>query len=152
MSESIKYFEHGPDTLGRNAAGAWRTPTNRLETARKTRYGSAKTICVSKANSMTARIYRPAPNAMQSGRGKSKDWVLVHEPAAAREIDPLMGYTSTTDTQAQIKLSFETLDEAKAYAERNGIPYQVMPDHKPTVKRNSYSDNFRSDRKTPWTH
>ena len=101
---------------------------------------------------MTARIYRPAPNAMQSGRGKSKEWVLVHEPASAREIEPLMGYTSPADTQAQVRLTFETLEEAEAYAHRNGIAYQVMPEHKATVKRNSYSDNFRADRKTPWTH
>lgn len=62
---------------------------------------------------MTARIYRPAPSAMQSGRGKSKQWVLVHEPASAREIEPLMGYTATTDTQVQVRLNFETLEEAE---------------------------------------
>jgi hypothetical protein len=101
---------------------------------------------------MTARIFRPAPNAMQAGRGNSRDWVLVHEPAAPREIEPLMGYTSTTDTRAQIRLSFDTLEEAEAYAQRNGIPYTVQPPQGTTPKRNSYSDNFRSDRKTPWTH
>jgi hypothetical protein len=101
---------------------------------------------------MTARIYRPAPNAMQSGKGTSKSWVLVHEPASAREIEPLMGYTSTTDTQVQVKLSFDTLEEAEAYARANGIPYSVQQPHTPTPKRSSYPDNFRSDRKTPWTH
>ena len=101
---------------------------------------------------MTARIYRPAPNAMQSGRGKSKDWVLVHEQATAREIEPLMGYTSSGDTKTQIRLTFDTLEEAESYAQRNGIAYQVLPEHRATPKRTSYSDNFRSDRKTPWTH
>ena len=101
---------------------------------------------------MTARIYRPSPNAMQSGRGKSKDWVLVHEPAAPRGIEPLMGYTSTTDTRAQVRLTFETLDEAESYARANGIPYTVQPPHTPVPKRSNYSDNFRADRKTPWTH
>ena len=101
---------------------------------------------------MTARIFRPAPNAMQSGRGKSKEWILVHEPAAPREIEPLMGYTSTTDTQAQVRLSFATLEEAEAYARSNGIPYVVQPAHASTPKRTNYSDNFRFDRKTPWTH
>lgn len=100
----------------------------------------------------TARIFRPAPNAMQSGRGKSKDWVLDYGPQSARGIDPLMGYTSTTDTQTQVRLSFDTLEEAEAYARANGIPYVVLPPHTPTPKRNSYSDNFRFDRKTPWTH
>jgi hypothetical protein len=101
---------------------------------------------------MTARIFRPAPNAMQSGRGNSKAWVLEHEPASAREIEPLMGYTSSSDTQTQVRLSFETLEEAEAYARANGIPFTVQPSHIPTPKRTSYPDNFRFDRKTPWTH
>ncbi|WP_297103700.1 ETC complex I subunit [uncultured Devosia sp.] len=101
---------------------------------------------------MTARIYRPARNAMQSGKGKSKQWVLVHEPAVPRSIDPLMGYTSSSDMNQQVRLSFDTLEAAEAYAQRNGIPYSVQPAHEPTPKRVSYPDNFRADRKTPWTH
>ena len=101
---------------------------------------------------MTARIYRPSPNAMQSGRGKSKDWVLVHEPASPRGIEPLMGYTASADTQSQVRLSFDTLEDAEGYARNNGIPYSVQPAHSSTPKRTSYSDNFRADRKTPWTH
>jgi hypothetical protein len=101
---------------------------------------------------MTARIFRPAPNAMQSGRGKSKQWVLVHEPASAREIEPLMGYTASDDTQSQVRLTFDTLEEAESYARSNGIPYSVQPAHSTVPRRNSYSDNFRYDRKTPWTH
>jgi hypothetical protein len=89
---------------------------------------------------------------MQSGRGKSKDWVLVHEPATAREIEPLMGYTSSSDTQTQVRLTFATLEEAEAYARNSGIPYTIQPAHTSTPKRSNYSDNFRSDRKTPWTH
>ena len=101
---------------------------------------------------MTARIYRPTPNAMQSGRGKSKQWVLVHEQASAREIDPLMGYTASTDTNQQVRLSFDTQEAAEAYAQRNGIAYSVQPAHDAIPKRQSYPDNFRADRKTPWTH
>jgi len=101
---------------------------------------------------MTARIYRPAPNAMQSGRGNSKDWVLVFEPESPREIEPLMGYTSSGDTQAQVRLTFDTLEEAEAYARANGIPYSVQTPHVSRPKRSSYPDNFRSDRKFPWTH
>ena len=101
---------------------------------------------------MTARIYRPARNAMQSGKGKTKQWVLVHEATSPRSIDPLMGYTSSSDMTQQIRLSFPTLEDAEAYAQRNGIPYTVQPAHEPTPKRVSYPDNFRADRKTPWTH
>ena len=101
---------------------------------------------------MTARIYRPAPNAMQSGRGNSRQWLLVHEAASPREIEPLMGYTSSRDTRAQVRLSFDTLEEAEAYAQREGLAYSVQPAHGSTPKRSSYPDNFRFDRKTPWTH
>jgi len=101
---------------------------------------------------MTARIFRPAPNAMQSGEGNSKRWMLVFAPASAREIEPLMGYTSSTDTETQVKLFFDTVDEAEAYAQRQGIPYRVQEPHSTTPKRTVYSDNFRFDRKTPWTH
>lgn len=101
---------------------------------------------------MTARIYRPAPNAMQSGKGKSKQWILVFESEVPRTIEPLMGYTSSTDMRQQVRLSFATLEAAEAYAQRNGIAYAVQPVHVPTPKRVSYPDNFRSDRKTPWTH
>lgn len=101
---------------------------------------------------MAARIYRPSPNAMQSGKGKSKQWVLVFEPAAPREIEPLMGYTASSDTRAQVRLAFDTLEAAEAYCQREGIPYSVQPVHDKAVQRTAYSDNFRYDRKTPWTH
>jgi hypothetical protein len=101
---------------------------------------------------MTARIFRPAPNAMQSGEGNSKRWMLVQEASSPREIDPLMGYTSSRDTETQIRLYFDTLAEAEAYARDAGIPYRVQQPHTPPAQRASYPDNFRSDRKTPWTH
>ncbi len=101
---------------------------------------------------MAARIYRPAPNAMQAGRGNSKQWVLEHEPSAPRAIEPLMGYTASADTRTQVRLYFDTLEDAEAYAQRNGIAYTVQPEQRPAPKRNHYADNFRSDRKFPWTH
>lgn len=101
---------------------------------------------------MTARIYRPSPNAMQSGKGKTKQWVLVHEQAERRSIEPLMGYTSSGDTRTQVRLAFDTLEAAEAYARREGIPYVVHPAHGRTVQRSVYPDNFRHDRKFPWTH
>lgn len=101
---------------------------------------------------MVARIYRPAPNAMQSGRGKSREWVLVYEPSIPRTIEPLMGYTSSSDMKRQIVLRFPTLEEAESYARREGIAYRVQPAQEATIKKVSYPDNFRFDRKTPWTH
>ena len=101
---------------------------------------------------MTARIYRPSKNAMQSGRGKSKSWILVFEPESARSIDPLMGYTSSTDMNAHVKLTFDSLEEAEHFAQRKGLEYVVQTAHVSTPKKVAYSDNFRNDRKVPWTH
>ncbi|MGO8740561.1 ETC complex I subunit [Rhodoblastus sp.] len=101
---------------------------------------------------MTARIYRPAKNATQSGMGKTRLWRLEFMPESARSVDPLMGWTSSSDMKSQIKLDFETREEAVAYAERNGLPYRVEEPKEVARRTLSYSDNFRSNRATPWTH
>jgi len=101
---------------------------------------------------MTARIFSPARTAMQSGQAKTGNWVLEYEPEKPRKIDPLMGYTTSGDMKSQIRLSFDTKEEAVAYAERNAIPYRVEEPKEPKRRQISYSDNFRYDRKTPWTH
>ncbi|TCT02675.1 ETC complex I subunit [Aquabacter spiritensis] len=101
---------------------------------------------------MVARIYRPARNAMQSGVGKTKHWVLEYEPERPRSIEPLMGYTSSSDMRSQVHLRFETKDEAIAYAERQGIPYQVFEPHDPARRKIAYSDNFTFRRTGQWTH
>ncbi|MGQ3673107.1 ETC complex I subunit [Xanthobacter sp. TB0136] len=101
---------------------------------------------------MVARIYKPSRNAMQSGIAKTKHWVLEFEPEKARQVEPLMGYTSTTDARSQIHLTFETKEEAVAYAERENIPYRVYEPHEPKRARIAYSDNFTFNRMGQWTH
>ena len=101
---------------------------------------------------MLARIYQPAKTAMQSGKARTRKWVLEYEPAAPREIEPLMGWTASSDMLSQVTLEFDSSDEAVAYAEKRGIAYQIFEPHKPAPKAKSYSDNFRFDRKIPWTH
>ena len=101
---------------------------------------------------MAARIYKPAKTAMQSGSAKTKDWVLDYEPEQPRAVEPLMGWTSSGDMRQQLRLRFATKEEAIAYAEREGIPYQVSDPHDPVAKPMSYSDNFKYNRSEPWTH
>ncbi|MGN6146331.1 MAG: ETC complex I subunit [Mesorhizobium sp.] len=101
---------------------------------------------------MSARIFSPAKTAMQSGKAKTGYWVLEFDPAQPRKIDPLMGYTSSGDMRSQIRLSFPTREEAVAYAEREKIPYRLEEPKEAMRRQISYSDNFRYDRRTPWTH
>jgi hypothetical protein len=74
---------------------------------------------------MTARIYKPAKTAMQSGTG---------------------------DMRQQVHLRFDTLDEATAYCERHGIAYQIFHSTPPARRVMSYADNFAFNRRDPWTH
>jgi hypothetical protein len=101
---------------------------------------------------MFARIYMPARNAMQSGRAKKEDWILEYEPATPREIDPLMGWTSSNDTLSQVRLFFETKDEAIEYAQQNGIPFRVFEPNPRGLVKKSYADNFKYGRIGSWTH
>ena len=102
---------------------------------------------------MLARIFRPAKTAMQSGKGKTQDWVLEFEPTDARHPDPLMGWTQTRDTESsQVRLSFETREEAVRYADQHGIAFQIAEPKTPKRIIKAYADNFAFGRKTPWTH
>lgn len=103
---------------------------------------------------MRVRIFQPARNAMQSGTARSKGWVLEFPSADTREIDPLMGWTSSDDTQSQVRLRFETRKQAEDYARDHDLEYDVQEPHKRTanVRPRGYGENFATDRRMPWTH
>lgn len=103
---------------------------------------------------MRARIYKPARNAMQSGVAKTKLWVLDFAPASARAVDPLMGWTSSSDTQSQVRLRFESKEAALEYAREKGIDADVFEPktRKANIRPGGYGDNFATGRRTVWTH
>ncbi len=102
---------------------------------------------------MTARIFKPAKTAMQSGSGRTKDWVLEHEPASDREIDPLMGWTSSRDTQAQVKLQLRHERRGDRLRRADGPRLHACSSRRPrrAVKK-SYAENFKFGRIGSWTH
>jgi len=93
-----------------------------------------------------ARIYQPAKTAMQSGRARTRKWVLEYLPATARHPDPLMGWSSARDTLNEVHMRFPTLDEAVAFAQKHGIEFDVIKPREPRLRPKSYSDNFRWQR------
>lgn len=103
---------------------------------------------------MRARIFRPARNAMTSGMAKTRKWVLEFAPSEAREVDPLMGWTSSSDTQSQVRLRFDSMEAALDYATEHGIDAQVVEPHprRLNIRPRGYGENFASERRGPWTH
>lgn len=101
---------------------------------------------------MQVRIYREPKNAMQSGYAKSRRWVMEFEPEVPREVEPLMGWTSSRDTRSQIRLFFASKDEAVSYARRKGLLYHLEEAKDRIPQPKSYADNFSSTRLGRWTH
>ena len=99
-----------------------------------------------------ARIYRQPKTAMQSGMAGTAEWVLDFEPAEARRADPLMGWSGSADTQTQVRLRFDSRDEAVAYADRCGLTCDVELPRTRRVRPKAYADNFRFGRQENWTH
>jgi len=103
---------------------------------------------------MNARIYQPARNAMQSGQAKTHSWVLEFAPVSARAVDPLMGWTSSSDTQSQVRMAFESQTAAEKYARDHQIDFVVTAPQKraPVIRKGGYGENFATVRRATWTH
>ncbi|MEQ8441813.1 MAG: ETC complex I subunit [Alphaproteobacteria bacterium] len=101
---------------------------------------------------MEVRIYKPTKTAMQSGRGQTKEWTLEFEPTDASRPDALMGWVGSADTRKQVRLLFDTQEEAVAYAKKHGYSYTVEKPRERRIRPKAYADNFSFDRRRPWTH
>ncbi|WP_226779089.1 ETC complex I subunit [Oceaniglobus trochenteri] len=103
---------------------------------------------------MNARIFKPAKTAMSSGMARTHAWVLEFVPSTAREVDPLMGWTSSDDTQAQVRLRFESREAALEYARDNGIDAVVAEPRErgANIRAGGYGENFATARRGAWTH
>lgn len=101
---------------------------------------------------MFAKIYQPSPSAMTSGRANASHWVLEFISRQPKTIDPLTGNTSSAAPRDQLDLSFNSAEDAVAYAKANNIPHRVIKGNKMKRIPRAYADNFSFDRKLPWTH
>jgi hypothetical protein len=100
-----------------------------------------------------ARIFQPPKSAMQSGRAKAHGWMLVFEPSEAKALDPLTGWYGSGDMLGQLRLHFDTREQAVGYAQAQGIAYEVeAPSERPAMKPKVYAENFRFGRAENWSH
>ncbi len=89
---------------------------------------------------------------MQSGEARTREWLLEFEPEAAEVRDPLMGWSSSSDMRAQVRLEFDTREDAIAYATRNGMAFTVVEPKPRRPIQKSYAENFKFGRRGSWTH
>jgi hypothetical protein len=101
---------------------------------------------------MLAKIYRPAKTAMQSGKAGQREWVLEYVPQDNRPTDPLMGWAGSVNTAEQVRLTFETQEQAIAYAQAHNIPHHVVQHNERKITTRSYGENFAFGRREPWSH
>ncbi len=89
------------------------------------------------------RIFRPVRTATQQGRARAGKWVLEFVAETAKQRDPLMGWSGSHDTLCQVRIQFGSLDDAVAYAEKQGHRYQVQQPHRRRIRPKNYADNFK---------
>ena len=78
---------------------------------------------------------------MQSGKRKTKNWVLEFE-TLNNGVNHLMGWETSKDTMSEVKLEFTTREEAINYANKNDINYTIIEPKKNKIIKKSYADNF----------
>jgi hypothetical protein len=95
---------------------------------------------------LKARIFQPAKNAMQSGRKGTRHWRLEYAPSAHKFVEPLMGWTGSTDTNEQVVIDFEDKESAIAFCETNKIDYTVFEPKNRKLHLKAYAENFSYSR------
>jgi hypothetical protein len=92
---------------------------------------------------MKARIFKPTKTAMQSGKAKTREWALEYEHDGSRTLEPLMGWTSSSDMNQEILLHFSSKEAAIRFAKQNNIDYEVYEPELKNLTIKSYADNFK---------
>jgi len=90
-----------------------------------------------------ARISELDRKTTQSGRANAGLWQLEFERTDPVRPDPLTGWNGSSDTNPQVRITFNTKDEAISYAERHGLDFHLVPAKPVTMKIQAYADNFR---------
>ena len=101
---------------------------------------------------MTIKIYKPSKSSMQSGQRNTKKWLAEYISDSEQVKDTLMGWNSSLDTKSQIKVFFNTKEQAIKWAKKNNYQYFVEDPKKRKIKPKNYSSNFHINRKESWTH
>lgn len=90
-----------------------------------------------------ARITQEQRKTTQSGKAQAGTWLLEFERKEGQKPDPLTGWNGSGDTATQLRIRFNTKDEALAYAQRKGLTVHLVPAAPTKLIIQAYADNFR---------
>ena len=90
-----------------------------------------------------ARIVEEQRKTTQSGKARVGRWTLEFERTEGQRPDPLTGWAGSGDTKTQVRLVFDSREEAVAFAERKGLEVHIVPAPPVKLKLQAYADNFR---------
>lgn len=92
---------------------------------------------------MQVRISKPTKSAMQSGDGKGKWQLSFVQSSDSKFREKLMARTSSSDMMNEVKMHFNTLEEAEKFAKDHNYHYEIIQPQKRRLMKQSYSDNFK---------
>ena len=84
---------------------------------------------------------------MQSGIKNTKKWYLESMDINERSLNLSFDWSSSKNIEDQIKISFNDLQSAIDFAEKNNLVYEVLVPNQSNQILKSYSDNFKPKRK-----
>ena len=93
------------------------------------------------------KIYKKSKSAMQSGIKNTKKWYLESMDINERSLNLSFDWSSSKNIEDQIKISFNDLQSAIDFAEKNNLVYEVLVPNQSNQILKSYSDNFKPKRK-----
>ena len=92
---------------------------------------------------MKYKIYKKSKSAMQSGLNNTKKWCIEVMDIKERTINTTFGWSSSTNTNDQVKIYFDNLENAVAFAKKNNLDFKVFEPNKKQNIIKSYSENFK---------
>ena len=92
---------------------------------------------------MKVTISKPAKSAMQSGKGKSKKWLVsTNYDQTNRSLDEVMGWVSADNTLSQLNFQFDNKEDAIIFCQDSNYEYEVIEPKESSFKHKSYTANF----------
>jgi len=91
---------------------------------------------------MKAVILQPSKCLTQSGRALKKYLLIAVDAKDKRYHELNNNWTGCSDPNAQIKMQFDTLEDAVNFAKQNNIEYEYIKANLPKPPKKSYASNF----------